>query len=290
MPPKIVFATLILVSLVVVPYGLTVDSLSAGQKKMSAEELVEKHLASIGTAPAREAARTRAMNGTVQVDFLLGGKGRLAGDATLLSDTKKVRFGISFPHPEYPGEQLAFDGRKVTTGFLHPGLRSNLSKFVYEYGFLLSEGLLGGSLTTSWCLLDVAGRKAKLRYSGIKNVDGRDLHELRYTPRRNPGGFQILLYFEPDTFRHAVSIYQLRVPAYMAHKTEDSPRQVDDYYTIREEFGDYRSVDGTVLPHAYKLAFTARGRQAFLAEWNVRFSSVTHNVTLDAGYFSMPNR
>jgi hypothetical protein len=255
---------------------------------MKPEELVDKHLAALGSPEARAAAKTRVLDGAASVTFRLGGTGRSDGKAAFVSEGRKIRLMFNFEHPEYPAEQVAYDGKRVVVGLIRPSIRSRLSQFVYDNEGFLSEGLMGGATSLGWCLYDAQGRKSRLEYEGLKDVDGKKLHELRYKPRNVLDDFQILLYFEPDTFRHVLSVYRLRIPAFMAGKPAESGRARESYWKMTEEFGDFKTVDGLTLPHAYRLVLNYEGEVGpFLAIWEANFSRVVHNQAMTPDVFSM---
>src|SRR5436190_24031601 len=79
----------------------------AKDEKLKPEELIAKHLDSIGPAEKRKAVKSRTTVGTAQVIFRVGGSGTLNGKANLLSQGSSVRLGFVFPALDYPGEQLA---------------------------------------------------------------------------------------------------------------------------------------------------------------------------------------
>src|SRR4030095_11804252 len=120
------------------------EPLATGAKdeKLKPEELVAKHLESIGPAEKRKAITSRATMGTAQVVFRVGGNGNLNGKGNILSDGNSVRLGFNFSAIDYPGEQVAFDGSKVTAGQMSPGNYPPFSGFIRENDFLLKEGLL----------------------------------------------------------------------------------------------------------------------------------------------------
>src|SRR5262245_56922446 len=109
--------------------------------KPKPDQLVSSHLAALGTAEARGVAKTRATTGTVQVVFRLGSQGQLSGPGAIISDGRKERIQWAFNQLEYPGEQIAFDGSRVSVGTVRPGVRSPLSDFIYQFDFLIKEGL-----------------------------------------------------------------------------------------------------------------------------------------------------
>ncbi len=254
------------------------------EQKLRPEELVARHLASLGPAGTRTSIVNRIMQGQATVNFTLGGAGQLGGNGVLISQGPMSRIAMTFSHQEYPGENLAFDGESVTVGVLRPGRRSDLAQFVNDYDFLLKEGLVGGATTTAWCLLGLEERRPKLDYRGMKKIEGRDLHELRYSPRKWVGEFRIHLYFEPDTCRHVLTQYSLKIPPYMAF-----PEHLrDSYWRMQEEFGDFRTVDGLQLPHSYHLRLTFEGAtQTRISEWKLSFNEVRHNVPIDRAVFQI---
>ncbi len=260
--------------------------LSAKEEKMKPEQLIAKHLASIGTPEALAAAHSRSIEGKAQVIFRLGGTGQLNGKGTVVSDGLKYIIGMEFGVVNYPADLLAFDGENLTVNNIKPGRRSNLGDFVYLHDVLLKEGLLGGTMTTAWPLLDLAARQPRLNYSGLKKIDGRNLHELKYRARKGGGDLQISLYFDPDTFRHVASRYRYTVPATMGASPAESASQRETVYTLAEEFGNFGAVDSLTLPHFYKLTMTMEGQSSsFLTEWNLQAERVLHNQQVAPGTF-----
>lgn len=69
---------------------------------MTSEGLVSKHLASIGSADALAAARSRIMVGNGKLTSKLGYAGQLIGPAQFASDGDKVLFAIIFNSNNYP--------------------------------------------------------------------------------------------------------------------------------------------------------------------------------------------
>lgn len=271
-------------------------SAHAGKEpKMKVEELVARHLDSIGTPEARAAAKNRVASGTAQVIFRMPASGRLDGSGSFLSDGRLISISLMFASADYQGEHLVFDGKSVDVGQLQLRVRSHLSDFVYHYGVLLKEGLVGGAITTAWPLLDLAGRQPGLGYSGLKKVDGKPLHELKYRARRDAGDVQVALFFDPETFQHVYSEYRLVVRASMVQDTNlggksaaDTSSQNDVYYKIQEWFGDFRVVDSLTLPHSYKLAFSRQGpSQAVIFEYNVALTRVLHNQEMEPRAFTI---
>ncbi len=253
---------------------------AAKGEKIQTNELIARHLASIGTPEAIAAARSRTMSGAAQLTFHLGDHGELHGRAGILSENAKMRVGTSFNSIQYPGDQLAYDGADVTIGWLRPGLRSQYSRFVFAHDTLLREGLLGGATTTGWALFNVAERQPKVKCTGLRKVEGKQRYELSYRAKRGAGDVEVWLYFDPETFRHTSSVYKLVRMANMATDITGSAYQRDSVYKIIEEFEDFKQVDGLTLPHTYRITFSVEGEPTILYDWVISIDEVHHNVPL----------
>jgi hypothetical protein len=257
----------------------------AKDEKLKPEELIAKHLDSIGPAEKRQAVKSRTTVGTVQVAFRVGGSGTLNGKANLLSQGSYVRLGFVFPAIDYPGEQLAFNGEKVTAGQSSPGNYPPFSRFVYENDILLKEGMLFGSLSTGWTLLD-ATKKPRLDSNGLKKIDGRQLLELKYVPRNPKNNIQAWYYFDPETYRHVRSQIKLELPTTQVSRISDTAELVR--YSIMEQFDDFKPVDGLTLPHSHKIEFTVDSpRGGLVTTWAHMIDRIVHDETIERPLFSL---
>lgn len=278
---------LIAISLVLGMALMPGSDLVSADEKMKPEELVAKHLDSIGSAEARGKAASRMASGPAQFFFRVGGAANLPGQAMFVSSGGKFRFGMQFQTNDYTGEDLAFDGTKATVGFLPQGRRSSLSLFATQQSMPLKEGLVGGVLSTAWPLLKMDQTQPKLEYRGLKKIDGRQLHELGYRPRKGSTDLKTFLYFDPETFRHVRTRYQFEISATIGAR--DNPNQnTESYYSVTEDFDDFRAVDSLTLPHKYKILFSAEsGRATSIQEWTVTFARIAHNPKLDETLFTI---
>lgn len=257
------------------------------EDKMKPEALVAKHLEAIGNADARTKASSRVASGSSQLVVRLNGVSNLSGSTMFVSSGAKFRLGVKFPAPDYPGEDFAFDGNQAAAGFLTQGRRSALGAFMTQQSLPLKEGLLGGVLSTAWPLLRMDQAQPKLEYRGLKKIDGRQLHELGYRPRKGSTDLKVFLYFDPETFRHVRSRYQFEVGASIG--TRDAANlNPESYYAVTEEFDDFRAVDGLTLPHKYRIQYSAEGRApSALNDWTLIFNSISHNAKLDDQLFTL---
>jgi hypothetical protein len=103
------------------------------------------------------------------------------------------------------------------------------------------------------------------------------------------GDLAIRLYFEPETFRHAMTTYQVSIQAGIGANDVESARQQETRYRIEERFGDFQNSDGLTLPFHYELRFTKELQNGFtkLLEWDVAVTRVLNNVSLDPRNFQI---
>jgi hypothetical protein len=187
-----------------------------------------------------------------------------------------VKYAFQFQTPQYPGEQLAFDGHNVGVALIDQQSRSRLGGFVVTEPEVLSEGIFGGVLGTGWPLLDVKASGAKLKSDGLRKIDGQDLYALSYTPkkRNSSGDFSIELFFDPETFHHVMTVYRLATTPVEQGEATD-PGSVTT--TVEERFGDFHAVDGLTLPMTWDVRLRVEPGKADEYEWKVALATVAHN-------------
>jgi hypothetical protein len=263
---------------------------SAPAQKLTAEEVIARHLEAIGAAKARAAITTRIISGTAQVIFRTSPAGQAVGKAVLASENTKRLFGMSFPSPVYPREQLTFNGVGFMAAFATPGNRSVLGNFLMTNDAIFRQGLMCGVLSAGWPLLETASRDASIDYIGIKKIDGTLLHELRYTPRGN-SDLKITLYFEAESFRHVRTEYDRVVPAPMGRVEYSNVQEREGRYKMVEEFSLFKPESDLNLPHIYTIKLsvdTVNG--TFLAEWTIKLTNFEFNQKIDQSAFSVSPR
>ena len=216
----------------------------------------------------------------------VGGSGSLEGPAIFVSEGRKLFFSIQFDVLNYTAEEVSFDGEDCYVGYIQPGIRSQLGNFLYQFDALVEEGLLGGVLSTAWPLLDLEARRPRLDYEGLKKVSGQELLELRYRMRRGGRGFNIRLYFDPESFRHVATTYKLRISAPMGRTPLESARQTETRYTLEEWFSDFHPTDDLDLPSRWTIRLTLEtGSGNYLAKWDMSYPLITHNLSIDPQVF-----
>ncbi len=286
---------------------------------MKPEDVVAKHLDSVGTAQARAAAKSRVVEGAVAYTILVGGAGNLEGKSVLVSQDDKLQFMMKLNNNLYKGEQFIYDGHDYQIARTTANQqRSSFGEFVQVQGVMLKEGLFGGVLSTGWPLYDLNQHKAKLSYAGIKKVDGNDVIELRYSPKKS-SNVDISLYFDPQTYRHVETVYFVRQRAQLGNldstvanavptpngdigpqfpstggvvgETNETAtaRQQETRWRLEEHFSDFKTADGLTLPNKYVLHFSqelGNGRTT-VSEWTLTASQVMNGTGVDPRNFQL---
>ncbi len=296
----------------------------AKDKGLTAEEVVAAHLKSIGDPGLLGKIKNRGMSGKSSMEFVQGGVGNLAGSSMVITAGNNLSIILKYGGLDYPGEQFAFDGTEVEVANISPGQRSPLGDFIFRYKGVMREGLLGGVWSLGWPLLDIGKRTPSLKYASTR-TDGRDLHELEYTPKGGLNNIKVKLFFEPDTFRHVKTEYTLVVQGEQALQagqtvTRGVPNAAkmasgqgsvaisrnagiqdqigDSHYRLVERFDNFKEVrfkDTTgnetrslVLPHSYMLEYSVEGQgSSFLGHWSLTAEQWMQNGNINPAMFKV---
>jgi hypothetical protein len=263
-------------------------------QKIDPAEVVAKHLDSIGAADARARSRGTRIKGNAEVTVKLCGEGQVDGEVLLGSQGPMNLINLKFNTPAYPFELLVFDGKKFSASQFKPGSRTCLAQFFLTNEEIFKEGLVGGILTESWPLLNLTDKNPKLEYSGLKKIDDRQLHAIKYTPRKG-SELKIMLYFEPETFRHVRSEYSRTIYASEQRRIAGGganlpPEQRQQASAARieayEEFADFKPEAGLNLPHTYKfhLSIQSEVRPA-VVDWVFNLTEFAFDAPLNLAEF-----
>ncbi len=255
--------------------------------KIKPEEVVARHLESIGTAKARAAVTSRIIAGTSQVIIRTPPPGQAVGKAVLASEGVKSLFGMSFPSPVYPREQLGFNGNTFMAAFSTPGVRSGLGSFLMMHDIIFKQGLMCGTLTAAWPLLNLESHRAQIDYAGTKKLNDHLLYELKYVPRGN-SDLKVTLFFEQETFRHVRTEYERTVSAPMGKVEYTNVQEREARYKMVEEFSLFKPEGGLMLPHIYTIKLsidTING--TYVAEWTIKLTQFEFNQKIDQSAFNV---
>lgn len=256
-------------------FGMITSVFPAKDPKLTPAELVAKHLESIGPPEARAHAGGMQIKGTSLLSVRQGGRGQIAGQTLMASEGIKNMIDMTFSSSEYPQELLKFDGKEFTASQFRPGMRTSLAQFFITHDVLFKEGLFGGILSASWPLLNLSDKNPKLEYAGLKKVGGKQLHALKYTPRKG-SDLKITLFFDAETFQHIRTEYertiyptdQQRIPPTGQVSAPSTQRSSNARINAFEEFSEFRPESGLNLPHTYRFELSIQSEvRPALIDW-----------------------
>lgn len=279
-------------------------AVSSIAQKITPEEIVAKHLDSIGSKEKRAEIKNQIAFGDVQFK-LQGSATVLGGKIVLVSSGEKNLWGMNLTSNDYPLDRFSFDGKEAKVGFVRPGVRSILGAFIYSYNELLREGLPGGTLLSSWTLLNTDAKNLKMSYEGTKKIDGKETFVLSYSPR-NSSDLSIKMYFDKENYRHVRTEYNRVVGAAGGNiaggsiaqsesRVNNTAGQGEDRYRLVEDFSDFKKAGGLTLPSAYKISYSYTNNGTIQtaqkpnreAEWKFTITNFSYNQQLDANSFDI---
>lgn len=276
-------------------------------------ELIAKHLNSIGASQILADRKNCVFRGTGRTKNLTAVESRwFEGPTVFFSDGPRTVFSADFSLPNYPREQFRFDGKQVQIGFPLPGTRSQFGAFLWLYGKdVIKEGLVGGTLSTAWPLLDAEIKKAKLKIERTKKVGDRELYEVNYDMKNSGDDVTIRLYFDSTDFRHVGTVYRFRilqanereVPEVLRRPPQprgsggQSPSRLGTIFSpppndpallserfifFEENFTDFQTVNGLTVPTRWIMRLNYElPNSGPLVLWDVRFNQLEINQNLE---------
>ncbi len=261
------------------------------EPKLTEEEILSRHLSSIGTPEVLTDYRTLTLQGTGELQMQMGGTGGVSGQLVFVSDARKSRFSLNFNHLQYSGEQFIYDGDKVGIEFIRneTRTRSALGNFLYRSPELIKNGFWGGTLKRSWTFLNAADRKLRFHYRGLADVQGTKLHDLEVNCR-GCDEISVHVYLEPETFRHVRTSYRMILPAAPTELGRGNIIRDGKFvrYTMDEEFSEFQSQDGLTLPTRWLVRYTLDQPERPVAlTLEMRLANGLRNTPLDPGLFTV---
>lgn len=258
----------------------------AQKEKLSVEDLVKRHQASIGTLEAIAAAKSRVLVGRGMLTSKLGYNGRLVGPAQFASDGDKLLLAVVFNNNDYRYEKLAFDGRDISFG-RPDGNLTKLGEYVKSQPAIVKQGLFGGVLSASWPLLPGNQKKTKIEFAGSESIGGQDLYKVRVRP--SGGDARVSIYFEPDTFHHVLTVYQYTIePHLISSDSTANARAKASYFTLSEKFSNFKKVGDLVIPLGYEIDLSNQLQDSTeQLTWTIAFTQAFYNEPLEAAVFKV---
>lgn len=259
----------------------------AAQDKMKPEEIIAKHVESLGATATIATVKSRLFQGKAQARLVNSAVDTtVKGKSYIVSAGEKMLIQMNFESmtsADYSREHIGFDGKKINTPLITESKPSALGDFVSDYKEIIKQGLLGGTLITNWALLDAKNRIGKFEYQGKEKIGDAETHVLRCVPRGG-SGLTIKMFFDAQNFRHLrTTYYQETAPPVTL---SDEGRVSSIRYKLIEDFQNHKTISGLTLPTVYKINYTvespARLRQY---EWQLDLSRFEFNVDIKPELF-----
>lgn len=264
---------------------------TVGDDKIKPEELIAKHLESVGSAEARAANKSLTILGTTKAIFKGRGEGFTEGIVVMASDGEKHMIGMKFNNSDYQYETVGYDGKNLSVGYVVPGQRSVWGEFLRSNENSFEIGILGGVLSNSWEFYNYNEKTGKIKPKGIETIDGKKLYEVEYNPRKG-SDLRIKLYFDAENFRHVRTEYTRAISAGLSGGGVDaSSRQGTKRFKMVEEFSDFKEENKLTLPHNYKIYFEQIVDNGTVSrEWQLDLKQFNFNNPIDSKNFRVDGR
>jgi len=256
-------------------------------QKLKPEEIIAKHRLSIGSAERLSSVKSLIAVGEVRVDYITQKNQPAAGRIVIASEGNKIFFGMQLNATDYPQEKIIFDGSKTDVAAVRAGSRSIFGNFMQSNNAIVSQGLISGTLATSWALLDAAQRGAKISSGGTKKIEGKEVYVLNFNPK-GTSDLDITLYFDQQTFQHVRTEYKRTSSASMGRTPEESSRMQETRLKVTEDFSDFKEVQGINVPSKYRIHYSISGQNGTTEiAWTANLSEFAANQPLDPGTFAI---
>ena len=245
----------------------------AYSQKLTADEIIEKSLNSIGTPSEREQARNILIKGDVALAVhRTSNLFKTDGKVILASEGSKELFRVAVNPPavwKISGnlrDNVVFDGSGVqvdfpdATSIAGPGalvIKSDFENFIEQCNSIVKNGILGGALFTGWNLANRSADKGKLEFDGTDSADGGKYYVLKFVPKDGTT-VKVRLFFDMNTFQHVRTEYYLTLHGSLGTLGTSrgqgvSPEALANYMKFIEVFSDFRKEGQLTLPHKYTM-------------------------------------
>ncbi len=258
----------------------------ANAQDLKLEEVIEKHVNTIGKKEVRALIKNRLITGanefSSKLPVVTGG-----GKALVVSDKDNLFFLLSLNSKEYPFEKIGYFKDKVSLPFVTAGTRSPLGAFLADHGKLLDSGLFMGSMSARWILLEPARYGGKLILGGTKKIDGRKTYVIEFYPSDGASSeFTLRLFIDAESFHHIRSEYRHEISP-KQDTFGQLGRQAGAKLEMIEDFGDFRTVEGITAPYLYSCKFRSSSQSGtFEYTWTIKVAGYFYNQNLAADFFT----
>ena len=251
--------------------ALAAVTMAADDKdKLSADEIINKHLAAVGGKAAMTKFKSRVAIGTARKD-----SDTAAPMAVMSEAPNRVSAVYQFEGFNW---QLTYDGGKA---IVRPVLTRANAPVMEKYQDMLASGTMFNGVALYNVLTQGASEATKFEAKGMKKVKGRQA----YTVEMRRGKDKALLYFDAETFMWVRTDYgslsfTKEMPNLVGAKDQETTY---DFYV---ETSDFKEVDGVKLPFKFEIVATAPIlRQKSVGTIVATIKEYRHNIAIDPKMF-----
>ena len=253
--------------------------------KLSAEEIVAKHIAAIGSPDAILAAKNRVFVGQGAIRIGRGGAGSAGGPVQIASDGRRFLLTMVLNATNYPYEKVGYDGKDLTFG-RPDGRRTFLAEFLRTNSGIVKDGVFGGVFSAAWPLIPKSeGKKIKFK-GGLEEVGGKEYYTLEFNP--SGADAKATLFFDPISFQHLMSRYRVTIPPRLNSDATQNSNQKPTYVSLTERFSNFAKAGDLILPLIYTIDYSATADELGVStQWSVQVKEVYYNEKLDDAAFKV---
>lgn len=247
----------------------------AQDQKLTAEQIIEKHLAAIGGRETLAKFKTRVASGTVRKE------NEPDAQFAVMSEAPN-RLSAVYVFRDYD-LRLIFDGKSARVA---PSFARQYGPLLNKYVEIISSGLMFNQMSLYNQIASKEAGALKFEAKGSKKVDGRLAHVVQVQADK---GAAMKLYFDAETFMWVRTDYgKVSFSREMREFTNDVTSQAGSEVTIDfyiETF-DFRDVDGVKLPFRFVQVMTSPIlRQKSIGTIVGTVREYRHNIDIDPKMF-----
>ena len=234
---------LLLLLLLLTPLSAVV---SQGDQKLTAEEIIDRHLTAVGGREALAKLKTRVAVGTVRKE------GEPEGRLAVMSEMPN-KLSVFYGFRDFD-LRMVYDGNNA---FIRPAMPRQVANLTDKYQQMLASGLMFNSMSLYNLITTGKPGDLKVEAQGMKKVGGKQAYVVQLKP---PKGSAVKLYFDAENFMWVRTDYGIAsVSKELGGFTNEVVNQGGSETTVDFyiETSDFRNVDGIKLPFKFEQVMTS---------------------------------